>query len=195
MKKFILATALVVLGVADSRADVIVTFEEVGSNVVATGAGTLDLGGLTLINTVATNTGVTPATAELFLGPSTQNGNPTPTVDVYQAVSGPASWGSGNQYFRIDSGTGDTFGVSIRGTDLALIVPENYASGGALSAISVWENESLATMGLSPGSYSYSWGTNSNEFTIVVVAPVPEPSTALIVFAVPGALAFMRRRT
>lgn len=139
MKNFILATALLVLGVADSRADVIVTIEEVGSDVVASGAGSIDLSGLTQINTVATSTGIAAATAELFLGPSTQNGNPAPTVDVYQTVSGPASWGSGNQFVRIDSGTGDTFGVSIRGTDLALVVPENYSSGGALSVISVWK--------------------------------------------------------
>jgi hypothetical protein len=87
---FALAVALA-LCVVPARADLTITIEQDGSNVVATGSGTIDLAGLTFVGTeTGGHAGVAPNIADIAEGPP--NGI---TSDDYSGVTGPGSFGPG----------------------------------------------------------------------------------------------------
>lgn len=176
----------------DARAGTVITFEQVGTNVVETGSGAIDLTGLTFGGTTSGDAGTVPSLATTVLGP------PSNTADsYYKGVTGPSSFGTGTESFP-NTGTGDRFGVS--GALERLEVPSGYVSGSALSATDTYANTNFNTLGLTPGTYTYTWGAGSDQSVTVQIlsAAVPEPSTAIL--AAIGAVAvgtygwFHRRR-
>ena len=63
-------------------------------------------------------------------------------------------------------------------------MPVGYVSGSALSDTSTYDNETLSTLGVTPGTYEWAWGTGPDQnFTLVLGAPVPEPASALLLGA------------
>src|SRR5689334_20476182 len=84
--------ALLGLTVAANASPYVVTLEEVGSNVVATGNGSIDKTGLVFHNTAGGSPGVEPNAAEINTGPNNSN-----NLDYYTAtLSGPTSFGPGS---------------------------------------------------------------------------------------------------
>jgi VPDSG-CTERM motif len=182
----ILAAALAIvivsgLSVRPAQAGYIVTLKEVGSNVVATGSGAIDLTALTFVNTsTASLAFIFPSLAQIITGPTSG------TADVYSGViSGPTSFGSGGFIFA-SSGSGDAVGkVEGFGAEDFLILPQAYVSGNALSDSSTYNNATFASLGVTPGTYEWTWGTGANQnFTLNVTAVPDSGSTiSLVVMA------------
>jgi hypothetical protein len=116
--------------ISSAQAGYIVTVVQEGTNVVATGSGTLDLGALTFDMTVTTTTGIIPYEALLYIGPAT-----TTTVEGYVGITGPTAFGSGSAT-AATSGTGEFVGIAGvafgSGQPAAVLVPEGYVSGTSL---------------------------------------------------------------
>jgi hypothetical protein len=105
-----------------AQAGYIVTLTEQGSNVVASGSGTLDLTGLspTLPGENTSQAGINPAAGLINTGPTTA----TP-VDLYTGTTGPTSFGGGS-FTPASSGGRDP--VNIQGSNDILVVPAGYVS-------------------------------------------------------------------
>ena len=59
-----------------------------------------------------------------------------------------------------------------------ILLPQKYASGTPLTGSSVFENQSLESLGLNVGEYTYTWGIGEHADSLTIkVGDVPEPST------------------
>jgi hypothetical protein len=194
----LISVALLALGsmaASSAQARYVAIFEEIGSDVVEIGGGTLDLTDLRLSGGIFTKLFVTPNE------PSYASGAPGEQGDIYEgALSGPANWGPGSTTFTKMS-SGDLVALVPSGAEI--IVPDGYTSGAPLSETSTYLKASLASLGLTPGAYVYNWGSgdHADSFTInVVPSPppaVPEPSTwamMLVGFAGIGYAVARRKR-
>ena len=174
---------------ATARADVIISMEQSGPNVVGTGGGFIDTTDLTVAGTLTNSAFVW---AEFPFGSTVTVGDGLRSLVAYRLITGPASFGSGAQHFAT-SGSGDVFGVI---ANLQLELPSGYISGSPLVATSTWTGESFSSLGLTPGSYTWTWGTgaHADSFTLNIgaAAPVPEPSTLTMVLL--GSLAGLGAR-
>lgn len=189
------AAMLIVAGLSAPAANAayIVTLTEVGSNVVATGGGSLNVSGLTLLGT----SNESPEIAAKFAILDTGSAGST---DVYAGVAGPANFGNGNPVFA-SSASGSIVGIDI-GLGPQLEVPRNYVSGSALANSATYLNATFNSLGLTPGTYVYTFGTGANADTFTVqigpaAASVPEPATALLLtlpFGLIGLLTTKERR-
>ena len=91
-------TLVIALGffIRPAQANYIVTLEQVGSDLVATGSGAIDLTGLSLLYHGTYGSQVVPDMAFIATGPTG-----SPADDVYSgAFSGPSFFGSGSFYVR-----------------------------------------------------------------------------------------------
>jgi hypothetical protein len=163
-----------------AHAEFIATIAQVGPNVVVTGTGTIDLTGLTLAGIVTANSGIIPDGGVLGVGPPSAG-----AVDLYTgSISGPASFGTGGVTAPSSSGSGDKVVLVAPST---LDAPEGYVSGTALSDTSTYDNSTLASLGLTPGTYTYTWnrGPAADSFVIQINAAsvVPEPANLSLLAA------------
>lgn len=193
MKKLVLRTLLAAAAVLaapfpEARAVYILTLAQSGNDLVATGTGSLNI--TTLFHAYNNNSGgnLNASQAWLYIG----DAGPGPWL---RGLSGPANFGFGSTQF-FGAGSGPLVGV-YGGNYLQ--VPQNYVSGTDLgTSTATFANASLASAGLTPGSYVYNWGSgaNADSFTVNISA-VPEPSTWAAVAAGVGLLgvARLRRRT
>ena len=152
-----------------------VTLEQVGANVVANGSGPINLTGLTFQGSVSTNgVGVLPLFGIIFTGPTG-----SVNVSQYAGFTGPTSFGSGGP-LNANTGSGDFVGM--RGGLGNLFVPQGYVSGAALSDSMTFNNATLASLGVTPGTYVWTWGTGleNQNFTLVIEsAGVPDSGSTV----------------
>jgi len=155
-----------------ANAAFIVTTEQVGSNVVATGSGSIDLAGLTFLSTGSTTSAVLPSWGDVGVGPTAYN-----PQDNYGGFSGQSSIGAGNGAFA-NSGSGDK--VSIQPNIPELTVPEGYLSDSPLSGSSTFDDTTLAALGVTDGTYVWSWGSvaDGDYETFTLYAGVTPPGTS-----------------
>jgi len=204
-RKVLFSIAAVLLGIAatvsPARAAYILTYQQVGSNVVATGSGSLDLTDLTLLyDTGGTPAQVAPSNGYTYVGATystgiayfyanSGNGNP--------AIVGPTSFGTGSDVDATSST--DTELVGISGGYPAVEVPNPYTSGAPLSDTSTYAGSSISSLGLTPGTYVWTWGqgADADSFTLNIDSPsVPEPaSLGLLAMAGFGILRRHRQST
>jgi hypothetical protein len=158
------------LSAPPAQAGYTVTLEQVGSDVVATGSGTIDLAGLSFVMSGGTAAQIEPDAAVEGAGPAIN----TP-IDIYSGVAGPSTFGSGG--FTL-ANTGSGASVNILGRFGEIYVPAGYMSGGALPDSATYSNATFSSLGVAPGTYVWTWGTAAadDSFTLdVVTAVVPAP--------------------
>ena len=168
-----LAASLAAAAAGPARAAYIVTLTQAGSDVVATGNGTIDTAGLSLVGSVGAFAVIDPSLGLIVTGPASFE----PT-DFYGGVTGPASFGSGG-FTSASSGSGNIAGIN--GSGNFLFVPSGYVSGGALADSSTYANQSFSSLGVTPGTYVYSFGSGAtaDTFTVAIggTPSVPEPAS------------------
>jgi hypothetical protein len=181
-------TLLLVAALATKvQAAVIITAAQTDSSVVfsTSSGGSLNLTGLSFNRVSSSQAQVCSACGTLGVGGvgSSEAG------DTYGVVTVPGSTGT----FGTDSTT--TFPSSVTGDLLflnvsgVLYLPSGYTSGDPISANATYAGESLASLGLNPGSYTWSWAGDSVTLNIV---PIP-PAVWLFGSAL-GLLGWTRRR-
>ena len=135
-------------------AGAVIDITQVGANVMMTGSGVIDLDGLQLNSSgpFPANGVIWPDAAEILVGSSANDG-----VDIYTSASGPTTMGSGAESVG-SSGLGGLFGVgtALLGTPV-IYVPKGYMTDTPLSGTSMFDNTTLAALGLTPGTYVYTW--------------------------------------
>jgi hypothetical protein len=176
-----------------------VTLERVGfDTVVATGSGAFDLTGLPDPGTAFAQSLINPFIGNIVTGSSNA---PSGACDAYEAaITGPSSFGRGSETFA-SSGTGDIAGMLFfGGRDSLLLVPEGYVSGTALSDSATYNNTTLVSLFVTPGTYVWTWGDGADQrFTLQIgsvgVPGVPDggSTVSLLGCALLG-LAALRRK-
>jgi VPDSG-CTERM motif len=175
---------------APAQANYIVTLEQVGSNVVATGTGAFDLTGLSFAGSNSLGTGIHPSLALAGIGPDG-------SVDEWDGTApfaGPTNFGPGPGTSP-DSSSGDTVGnfPYVFGAGV-LFVPVGYTSGNLLSDSLTFNNQTFSSLGVTPGTYVWSWGTGANQnFTLVV--PDSGSTFGLLVLSLAGLFGAARFRS
>lgn len=152
------------------------TFSEVGSDVVMTASGTIDLTGLTLATAGSGpfgGGGLLPNTATYIMGTTGT------TFDLYSGfTTNPTSFGTGSG-LSASSSIGDIFGVIYQGTPpYQLAVPSGYTSGNNISSLQTFTSATLSSLGLTQGTYTYTWGSGKS-FNVIIgngVNPTPTPT-------------------
>jgi len=142
-----------------------ITMREVGSDVVATGSGSINTAGFTS-STSSSFHGMVLPSAWIVVAPTS-----TMMVTAYQPLTGPTSIGPGTTQVNASSGSGDGAGVDFSSGGIG--VPQGYVSGAPLSGTSLWNGTTLAGLGVTPGTYVWSWGSgeNADSFTLIVQQP------------------------
>jgi hypothetical protein len=157
------------LSAPPAQAAYFVTLQEVGSDVVATGQGTLDPTDLTKRTFTDAGAQMQPNDALIITGPVTGS------EVVYSGLGGPTNFGTLGGT-SASSGSGSPVGID--GGTSFLFVPENYVFGSLLSDSSTYANHTLSDLGVTPGSYAWTWGSGGHfdSFRLDIVASaVPAP--------------------
>ena len=169
-----------------AQAAVIITAVESGGDVIfSTDGGTLDLTGLSFVKTDNNLTGdrVKPSNGDLLFTALDED------VDVYEGISGPLSFGSGLQT-DADSVSGDSFLMSSFSGAPRVGVGTGFVSGGTVGAASMTFNgATLASLGITPGTYEWTWAGDS----VTLNATVPVPAAAWLFASGLGLLGWIRR--
>lgn len=166
-----------------AQAGYTVTLQQVGPDVVATGSGTINLHGLNFYQSGSQDPRMTPHVGFLNTGAAAIYTGPiSSSVDIYWGPYEPTSFGCGD-WVSASSGSGDMVGVSSvkdYGDHYGfLIVPLGYVSGTALSDTATYSGTTLASLGVTAGTYVWKWGSGANQnFTLNVPAFAPPPSPA-----------------
>ena len=153
----------------------VVTLEQSGTNVVATGSGDIDLTGLSFNSAGPGGSSVQADIAYLTVGGG--------AIWAYEArsFSGPGSFGTGG-FRQANSQLGPTTGIF--GAGSVIYVPSQYTSDSDLSSSATWTNQTFATLGITPGSYKWTWGSGADQsFTLDAVAAATPLPAALPLFA------------
>lgn len=149
----------------------IVSIQQVGNNVVATGSGTINTSALTqnsgsggVIGFIESGIGL------LDLAPF---GGPVIPTHSWTGIIGPSNFGS--NFFANDADFGNGDGVGVFGSGNLLNLPIAYVSGATLSDSATWLNQTFSSLGVTPGTYVWTWGSGptADSFTMIAVAPEP----------------------
>jgi hypothetical protein len=169
------ALALLLGGVAQAKAGVVITFSQDGANVDASASGSLNLTAL-MKNQGGAGGNLEADIAYVLVGPPANPAFP----DLYTGFTGPTSFGPGGPFFET-TGVGPYVGIDGRGGSLA--VSSGYQSGSPITASSTWDNTTISGLGLTPGTYTWTWGSAANgtadslEVFIPSASATPEPAS------------------
>jgi hypothetical protein len=142
---------------------------ESGSDVIVFVNGTIDTTGL-----IAGSSGFSDSSRlRASLGQICASPTIPQTLQRWDGISGPASFGSGSEIFaNISSGNGT---ISINGFQTQyILIPSTY-NGEELTINSTYTGRSYSSLGLTLGTYTYTW--SSGDIIIEIgVEPTPTPT-------------------
>jgi hypothetical protein len=177
----LIALVFACLGIRQSaQAGYIVTLRQVGSNVVATGSGAINLTGLTFSQSGSVNPSIRGARVAPVASSFIYTGPTSSSVDSYFGATGPMSFGGWPfiTYWTANSGSGDMVGISAGFWGVAISVPTGYVSDTALSDTATYSGTTVERLHVTPGTYIWRWGTGPNQnFTLQIPVPPPPPVT------------------
>jgi len=175
-----------------AHADVIISFQEVGSDVVASYSGSLDLTGASPVSS-GQNANVVylwPAQSQFYsFSRSVGNYDGWLFPSVVVPTFGTGSMGIGNANLT----TGFNFSFDNAGGGNGIGVTSGYTSGAAFAGSATFENATFSSLGITPGTYT--WTAGNNNMTLTTQA-VPEPATSAMAFVglAYGTYSMFRRR-
>jgi len=155
------------LSVRSAQANYIVTLQQVGPDVVATGSGAFDLTGLTSLGPAGGSPYIAPSQGLIQIGTAA-------SADDYTGFTGPTSFGSGGNTFP-SSSSGDFVAIAGSSTPKGMQVPQGYVSGQSLSDTMTFNSATFASLGVTPGTYTWTWGTGANQNFTVQIGPAGVP--------------------
>jgi len=176
-----LAGALLVTAAFTQRAEgsIIMNISQVGTNVVITASGSINLSALTLIGQSTSTGNIVPNSGWANAGPAGV------LEDVYDGVPGSfgisgqlLSFGSGPESIE-SSGSGNLFGID----QIFIAVPHGYISKAPLSGSATFNATTLAGLGITPGTYVSTWGTGPTADSWTLNAGTPEPGSLSLIAA------------
>jgi hypothetical protein len=158
----------------------VLMLQQVGSNVVATGSGAIDLTGLSGPTFGVAIDALIPNPAQIVTGPTG-----VVFADSYVgSITGPTNFGSGAGGGAPNSGSGNTVGFNsfiMGSTNRSVFVPHGYVSDSPLSSSATWNGRTFGSLGVTPGTYVWTWGTSADQsFTLEIGTAVPEPDAGLL---------------
>jgi hypothetical protein len=137
-----------------------VTISQQGPNVVWNGSGSFNLAALTSAGPNTIGGGYNSGTAVWAIGPNV-------AVDTYSGtITYPTSFGT--SAIGVTSNSGSTFGILPGGSGRLLYVPSGYVSNTTISGSSTYASTTIASAGLTPGTYTWSWGSGGNASSLVM---------------------------
>ena len=181
----------VLIGPSLANAALVIIAEEVGTDLLVNASGTIDLSALTFVDSGNGAGTISPSSGEVLLGPVFVG------FDQYSGISGPSSFGPGVGLSQGFPTTGSGGLVGVRGSNGLLRVPSGYSSGDSISAAMTFSNNSLASLGITPGNYVWNWGTGTTADSLTFQAGsgvVPAPPTLALLGLGGLLLARWRRR-
>jgi hypothetical protein len=145
-----------------------------GADVVAAGSGAFDITDLTFDAGSSGSAAIAPSRAGVSIG------SPADSA-LYGSLSGPSSLGSGRFPTFASSESGDMFGTGFA-DERDLLIPSDYVSGAALLGSATFDDQTIASLGLDPGTYVYTWGSGDHADSLTIKVgetggTVPELST------------------
>ena len=187
--KFALGLAALIAALpSTANATVTMSVNQVGSNVVVTTTGSLDMTSLSLDAPYPFNLSAGVAGSYSYLG----TGVAGTTVYAYSPMVGPGSLGDGN-IIEADFSEGAAF--AINASFPAVFVAEDYLSGSSLAGSATFLNQTIASLGLDAGAYTFTTPSDSIFVNIGTAGAVPEPATwAMMIGGMSVVGGAMRRR-
>jgi len=182
------AMAMLLAAAPAADAGYIITLKQVGSDVVATGSGAIDLTDLFFSGFGGVVPSLSPSF--MFISMGLPEGS---TANYVGSFSGPRNFGQGGITFA-SSGSGDAVFLSI-GTDSRLGVPRQYVSGTALSDSATYNNATFASLHVTSGTYKWTWGNGVNQnFTLKIGVPDPGSTVGLLLLGLAALFGVSRLR-
>jgi len=183
----IVALAGLALTAPQAHAGFIATIQQVGSDVVITGSGTINTTALTFELEGPLGPEVFPSDTGVFLG------TPYGSVGYYAGtLAGPSSFGGGGSTIGSSSSGSDVGTWGTHNTD-PIAVPLGYVSGSPLSASDTFSNTTIAGLGITPGTYIWTWGSGPTA-DFFEITTTPEPTSVVLVGSAMLGLLALRRR-
>lgn len=186
--QLVLCLAILVIGNV-ARADVTITIQQVGSDVVASFSGTYDVSECVQVDdsifaAVRINSNDALLRFGAGTGPSPSQTSSPYTV-AYQQYSctftmAPNDFGQGqiggslSQPYVASSGTGDRFGIINDDSLKAVYIPTLAATSGSLSGSVTFDDVTLNDLAVGIGTSTYQWVSNGTQ--TVTINAIPEPS-------------------
>jgi hypothetical protein len=189
------ALALAAGFAAPAEATFIFTMEEVGSDVVVNGSGSINTTGLTLTTIAHPDLpGLAADVADVVDGPLTGA-----AAKAISSFSGPTNFGPGvvpPSILAPTTSTGDLVGIEVA-TGHVIVIPVSYVSGANLSDTMTFTGETFANLGVIPGTYTWNFGTGANADSLILeigaVSAVPEPASLTLLLVGLAGLAMVVR--
>lgn len=185
--KLFAAMAAIMTLPSAADAAVVVDVNQVGSNVVATTSGSLNLAGLVNVGNFALGLSLRPTVGYVASG-----GTANAAVVGYSGLTGPTAFGTGGFTFAT-SGTGVSFAINAAAFGTPYVfVPTGYASGSSLAGTALFAGRTFANLGLTAGTYVFRTAADT---VTVNIGAVPETASWIMMILGIGAIGFAMRRS